>query len=82
MTKVNLKTLKDIEVVLYNNISYNDDDFRDGVDIDNLRQAAKEWVKHYEKMMKQYDTEYDREMYLYNVGKRAAIIDFFNLEDE
>ena len=48
---------------------------------DNLRSLALEYVKHYEQMMETYSGDYDRELYIFNAGKRASIIDFFNLEE-
>ena len=44
-----------------------------------LRQAAKEWVEEYEKIMEDMKDE-EREGYLFMAGKRWALIEFFKLE--
>ena len=71
-----LKTLKDLDA-LFNIYDENEDYY---VRVAHLRSAARKWVKHYEKMMEQYSEEYDRELYIFNAGKRASMMDFFNLE--
>lgn len=85
-----MKTLKDLELFdaeRTRDVPVGDFSFRERqrscrtVSVDELLVLARKWLKKCEKMMKVYDKDSEREMYLFWAGRRSVLMDFFNLED-